>query len=67
MSTMAEIEAAVEALPLLQQAELLRRISTRLSNGPSCYDLVRDLFDEPGRLVESGLKDHSTNKKYLVG
>jgi hypothetical protein len=65
MRTFEEIEAAVKSLPQLQQAELFRQLSARLAEGPSCYDLVRDLFEEPGRLDNSGLSDHSTNKKYL--
>ena len=34
---------------------------------PSCYDLVREIFESPGRLGASGLRDLSTNKAYLAG
>lgn len=38
MSTLAEIEQAVETLPRKQQESLLRRLVARLGSGPSCYD-----------------------------
>ena len=67
MSTLAEIEQAVESLPRKQQASLLRRLLARLGSGPSCYDLSRELFEEPGRLGASGKRDLSTNKAHLAG
>jgi hypothetical protein len=68
MSTLAEIEAAVEALPRQQQAKLLRRLAERFGGrAPSCYDLARDLFEKPGRLGASGKHDLSTNKAHLAG
>lgn len=65
MSTLAEIEAAVETLPRRQQQRLLRRLSERLASGPSCYDLARDLFEIPGMIDSSGKGDLSSNKAYL--
>jgi len=66
MSTIAEIEAAVERLPRRQQGVLLRKLAKRLT-GPSCYDLARDLFEKPGKLGANGKNDLSTNKAYLAG
>jgi hypothetical protein len=66
MSTLAEIEAAVEMLPRRQQDALLRNLAKRLI-GPSCYDLARDLFEKPGNLGASGKRDLSTNKAHLTG
>jgi len=67
MTTLAEIEAAVQALPRREQEALLRGLAGRLGAGPSCYDLARDLFEEPGRLGASGKADLSTNKAHLAG
>jgi len=66
MSTLTEIEAAVEMLPREQQGALLRNLAKRLI-GPSCYDLARDLFEKPGKLGASGKPDLSTNKAHLAG
>ena len=61
-----EIEQAVKALPRKQQQTLLRHLTERLSTGPSCYDLARELFEKPGHLGASGKRDLSTNKKHLA-
>ena len=61
-----EIEQAVESLPRKQQQTLLCHLTERLSEGPSCYDLARDLFEKPGRIGASGRRDLSTNKKHLA-
>ena len=66
MSTLDEIEAAVEMLPRRQQDALLRNLAKRLI-GPSCYDLASDLFEKPGKLGASGKRDLSTNKAHLAG
>ena len=66
MSTLAQIEQAVESLPRKQQESLLRRLLARLGSGPSCYDLSRELFEEQGRLGASGKRDLSTNKAHLA-
>ena len=67
MSTLAEIEQAVETLPRKQQESLLRRLLARLGSGPSCYDLSSELFEEPDRIGASGKRDLSTNKAHLAG
>ena len=67
MSTLTEIEQAVESLPHKQQQILLRHLQQRLGEGPSCYDLARELFEKPGRLGASGKRDLSTNKAHLAG
>ena len=61
-----EIEQAVESLPRKQQQTLLRHLTERPSAGPSCYDLARDLFEKPGRIGASGMRDLSTNEKHLA-
>lgn len=61
-----EIEQAVEALPRKQQETLLRHLAKKLSMGPSCSDVVRDLFEKPGGIGASGKRDLSTNKKHLA-
>jgi hypothetical protein len=67
VSTLAEIESAVEKLPRSEQEMLLRQLSKRLADGPSCYDLARELFETPGRIGASGKSDLSTNKAHLAG
>ena len=68
MSTLAEIEEAVQMLPAPQQKTLLRRLVKRLGKeDSSCYDLTRELFEKPGRLGASGKRDLSTNKARLAG
>ncbi len=66
VSTLSEIEAAVQLLPRRQQDALLRNLAKRLI-GPSCYDLARDLFEKPGKLGAGGKRDISTNKAHLAG
>jgi hypothetical protein len=63
MNSLAEIEAAVESLPRPDQVKLLQHLQKRVQ--PTCYELVREIFEEPGHLAHSGLGDLSTNKKYL--
>ena len=66
MSTLTEIERAVEILPRKEQESLLRHLLARLGSRPSCYDLSRELFEEPGRIGASGKRDLSTNKAHLA-
>lgn len=68
MSTLQEIEEAVELLPGKQQKALLRRLARRFGGEEgSCYDLARELFEKPGQLGASGRRDLSTNKAHLAG
>ena len=67
MSTLDEIASAVQKLPRREQELLLRQLAERLDGGPSCYDLARELFEEPGRIGASGKSDLSTNKAHLAG
>ena len=66
MSTLGEIESAVQKLPRREQELLVRQLAKRLGGGPSCYDLARELFEEPGRIGASGKGDLSTNKAHLA-
>ncbi len=67
MSTLAEIEQAVGMLPGAQQKALLQRLAKRFGGeGASCYDLARELFEQPGQLGASGRRDLSTNKAHLA-
>lgn len=66
ISTLTEIERAVAILPRKDQESLLRHLLARLGPGPSCYDLSRELFEEPGRIGASGKHDLSTNKAHLA-
>jgi hypothetical protein len=68
MSTLPDVEAAADALPLLQQRELLRHLLAKLAEpavppGKSLHDRMQDLCG----VVDSGLTDLSTNKRYLDG
>jgi len=66
MSTLPEIESAVATLPREEQAILLRHLAERRGGGPSCYDMVRELFEEPGQIGASGRSDLSVNKAHLA-
>lgn len=67
MSTLHEIESAMLKLPRREQELLYRQLAKRLGSAPSCYDLARELFEEPGRIGASGKRDLSTNKAHLAG
>ena len=66
MSTLMEIETAVQKLPRREQEQLFRKLAKHLGEGPSCYDLARDLFETPGKIGASGKTDLSTNKAHLA-
>ena len=59
MSTLPEIESAVRKLPRREQELLYQQLAKRLGGGPSCYDLARELFEEPGWIGASGKSDLS--------
>ena len=68
MSTLTEIEAAVETLPVKQQRKLLEHLTAKLIPGktlpkPSMHDLMKDGCG----MVDSGIPDLSTNKKHMRG
>ena len=70
MSTLTEIEAAADALPLKQQRKLLEHLTAKLILGgtipkprPSAHDLMKDGCG----IVRSGKRDLSTNKKHMQG
>ena len=68
MSTLTEIEAAVETLPLKQQRKLMERLAAKLTPRgtlpkPSMHDLMKDGCG----IVDSGIPDLATNKKHMRG
>ena len=68
MSTLAEIEAAADTLPLSQQKKLLQHLTVKLSSPktlpkPSMHDLMKDGCG----IVDSGIPDLATNKKHMRG
>ncbi|MEI7820219.1 MAG: hypothetical protein WCK55_04815 [Verrucomicrobiota bacterium] len=68
MSTLAEIEAAANTLPLSQQKKLLQHLTVKLSlpktlSKPSMHDLMKDGCG----IVDSGIPDLATNKKHMRG
>ena len=68
MSTLTEIEAAADALPLKQQKKLLERLTAKLTSRrslpkPSMHDLMKDGCG----IVDSGIRDLATNKKHMRG
>ena len=69
MSTLAEIEAAVEALPAKQQRKLLERLAARLKRSVmekaklSLHERMKDFCG----IVDSGIPDLATNKKHMRG
>ena len=68
MSTLAEIETAVENLPATERKMLLQRLQQRFgAPQASCYDLARALFETPGQLGASGQHDLAANKRHLAG
>ncbi len=69
MSTLTEIEEAVETLPRREQRKLLQFLTTRLEppvkkiRGTSAHDLMKDGCG----IVNSGVGDLATNKKHMKG
>ena len=69
MSTLTEIEQAVETLPRRQQRKLLQFLTTRLeppvkkTRRPSAHDLMKDGCG----IVNSGIGDLATNKRHMEG
>ena len=66
MSTLAEIESAVEALPPREQRKLYEFLARRLEPSPSpptAHDLMRDGCG----IVSSGIGDLATDPKHLEG
>ena len=69
MSTLAEIEAAADSLPLSQQKKLLQHLTVKLEHSaakkkkPSLHDRMKDGCG----IVNSGVPDLATNKKHMEG
>ena len=70
MSTLTEIEAAVETLPVKQQRKLLEHLTAKLITAatvpkprPSAHDLMKDGCG----IVRSGKQDLATNQKHMQG
>jgi hypothetical protein len=68
MSTLVEIEAAADALPLQQQRELLERLAAKLSERPDVpKGSLHDLMKDGCGIVDSGVPDLASNKEHLRG
>ena len=67
MSTLAEIEAAADALPPRQQRKLLEHLAARLAEVTMAPLSAHDLMKDGCGIVRSGKRDLSTNKKHLSG
>ncbi len=69
MSTLTEIEAAVETLSLKQQRKLLEHLAAKLEQPafkrakPSVHERMKDFCG----IVDSGIPDLATNKKHMEG
>ena len=70
MSTLTEIEAAVETLPPKQQRKLLEHLTAKLISGatlPKPQLSAHDLMKDGCGMVRSGKRDLSTNRKHMQG
>ena len=70
MSTLTEIEAAVETLSLKQQRKLMERLAAKLTPRgtlPKPQLSAHDLMKDGCGIVRSGKRDLSTNKKHMQG
>ena len=69
MSTLAEIEAAADTLPLSQQKKLLQHLAAKVEQSasrrrkPSLHERMKDFCG----IVDSGVPDLATNKKHMEG
>jgi len=68
MSSLADIESAVETLPRREQRKLLLRLAARLERPAkkakvSLHERMKDLCG----IVDSGIPDLATNKKHMEG
>jgi hypothetical protein len=68
MSTLAEIEAAADALPREEQRRLLRHIAVKLSSVEAApKQSLHDLMKHGCGIIDSGVSDLATNKEHLRG
>jgi hypothetical protein len=68
MSTLAEIEAAADALPRAQQRKLLQHLAATLSAGEdSPKRSMHELMKDGCGIVDSGVPDLASNKAHLRG
>ncbi len=71
MNTLAEIEAAADALPPKQQRKLLAHLASKLAGEKSKAKVAplsaHELMKDGCGMVRSGKGDLSTNKKHLRG
>ena len=67
MTTLVEIESAVDALPKRDQRKLLKHLSEKLAAKPAKKPSLHDLMKDGCGIVDSGVTDLATNKKYMKG
>ncbi len=70
MSSLAEIEEAVETLPPKEQHKLLQHLAARLGMPkplPQPRQSAHDLMKDGCGIVDSGKRDLGSNKKHLSG
>ena len=68
MSTLAEIEAAADALPPEQQRRLMEHIAAVLSLGERSFgQSMHELMKDGCGIVDSGVTDLASNKTHFRG
>ncbi len=67
MTTLVEIESAVDALPKSAQQKLLKHLSEKLAPRPTKKLSLHDRMKDGCGIVDSGVTDLATNKKHMEG
>jgi hypothetical protein len=70
MNTLAEIEAAADALPKREQRKLLERLAAKLSKpkpSKKAFVSAHDLMKDGCGIISSGVHDLGSNKKHMQG
>jgi hypothetical protein len=67
MTTLAEIESAVETLPKRDQRRLLKYLNSKLAPAPPKKPSLHDRMKDGCGIVDSGVPDLATNPKHMEG
>ncbi len=68
MNKFAEIETAVISLPRREKQKLLKTLAANLAEKPKAKKLsLHDRMKDGCGIVDSGVTDLATNKKYMEG